>query len=153
MNDCFNDTVEIYERTKKHSQAIDEVMKSLNNYNEICNKVFPQHYYRKPEPTDLFDVIKQKSEKLIIKHELLKLYYYYEEMSRKISDYSHTYFLEPCLQNKEVDLEAWQYYLDSYDKIRELYYKIAIVLYRDFKCRNIDIILTYENRFEVLTNN
>ena len=132
MNDYFNDTVEMCERIKKYNQAIDEVMKSLNNYNEICDKVYkvsPQ-YYRKPEPTDLFDRIKQNSENAIIKHELLKLYHYYgklyeNEVHNMLSDETYDDF-------------------ELFKKLRQVYVDMATVLYENFNCRDWDVSSTYE---------
>lgn len=133
MNDYFNDTVEMCERIKQHSQAIDEVTKSLNHYNEICDKVFPQHYY-KLEPTTFFDRIKQKREKAIIKHELLKLYHYYRKMYKQESD--------NLLSHLSHDTDTYD--IELFKQLRQVYVNVATVLYENFNCRDCDVSSTYE---------
>jgi hypothetical protein len=129
MNDYID---EMGKLRKREEELSNKTLEAFKHYNEVCDKVYkisPQ-YYRKPEPTNLFDVIKQKSEKLIIKHELLKLYHYYKKLYKNE------------IQNMLSD-ETYDDF-ELFRELRQVYVDVATVLYENFNCRDWDVSSTYE---------
>lgn len=122
--------IDTMEKLRKQEEKLaNETIEALNNYNKAHDTIFPQYYY-KPETTNLFDMIKQKSEKMIIKHELLKLYHYYgklykNEVHNMLSDETYDDF-------------------KLFKELRQVYVDVATVLYENFNCRDCDVSSTYE---------
>ena len=129
----MNDYIDTMGKLRKQEEELsNKTLETFKHYNEVCDKVYelsPQ-YYRKPEPTNLFDVIKQNSEKAIIKHELLKLYHYYDKLYRNE------------VQNMLSDETYDDFKL--FKELRQVYIDVATVLYENFNCRDWDVSSTYE---------
>lgn len=130
MNNYYKGYDDTMEKLRKQEEKLaKETLEALNNYNKAHDAIFPQYYY-KPETINLFDVIKQKSEKLIIKHELLKLYHYYDKLYKNEAR-------NMLSQDTYDDIELFR-------ELRQVYVDVATVLYENFNCRDCDVSSTYE---------